>query len=96
MKINSKSRIYDVSESLQINVNDNELWEIISSPGNLNNCHPYCEKNNVKIWPGVGSSDSIMYFNGLTLKREFIEWNVNKGYALIIGKGKLAAANVFW
>ena len=96
MKINAKSRIYDVSKSLQINVNDNELWEIISYPGNLINCHPYCKKNNVKKWPGIGSCDSIMYFNGLTLRREFIEWNVNKGYELIIGKGKLAAANVFW
>ena len=96
MKINTNSRIYDVSHSLQIEVGNEVLWRIISSPGNLNYCHPYCKENNVEKWQGVGSRDSILYYNGLTLKREFTEWNEKKGYELIIGKGKLAAANVLW
>ena len=96
MIINTNSRICEVSRSLQIEVDNDVLWGIISSPGNLNYCHPYCKENNVEKWQGIDSRDSITYYNGLTLNREFIDWNEKKGYELNIGKRKLAAANVLW
>ncbi len=73
-----------------------KIWKTISLPGNLVNYHPFCKSNKVELWNGIGSKDTIEYYNGLRLKRIFINWNENNGYELIIGHGKLASAKVNW
>jgi phosphohistidine swiveling domain-containing protein len=29
-----------------------KVWEVISMPGNLEHCHPFCAENPVQVWPG--------------------------------------------
>ena len=65
----------------EININM-KIWKMISEPGNLNLCHPFCKSNVVEKWNGVGAIDYIEYYNGLSLKRLFTGWK----YELIIGK----------
>ena len=62
------------------------IWSVISSPGNLEDCHPFCEKNPVDAWQGVGSRDAVQYYNGRVLSRDFVTWIDGVGYDLIIGR----------
>ncbi len=73
-----------------------KVWETISSPGNLSYCHPFCEKNPVEQWPGVGSKDAVHYYNGMVLHREFFRWIVGIGYDLKIGGAKNKPSRVSW
>ena len=96
MQFNSDLPIYRVGEQMSIGVPVEKLWKLISMPENLNLCHPYCKKNTVQNWGGIGAKDTLEYYNGLTLVREFLEWNEGQGYKLIIGKNELATARVTW
>ena len=96
MQFNSDLPIYRVGEQMSIGVPVEKLWKLISMPENLNLCHPYCKKNTVQKWGGIGAKDTLEYYNGLTLVREFVEWNEGRGYKLIIGKNELATARVTW
>ena len=90
MQFNSDLSIYRVGEQMSIGVPVEKLWKLISMPENLNLCHPYCKKNTVQNWGGIGAKDTLEYYNGLTLVREFVEWNEGQGYKLFIGKNELA------
>ncbi len=83
--MNSKFK-WMIKDSIIIDATVARVWEVISQPGNLNLCHPFCKENIVKKWPGKDSADRIIYFNGLELERNFIEWEIEKGYKLMIGK----------
>lgn len=60
-----------------------EVWKLISKPGNLVDFHPFCKSNEVEIWPGIGSRDVIHYYSGLVLVRDFDAWYEGTGYDLI-------------
>jgi hypothetical protein len=71
-----------ISHSQSVPVSREDVWEVISRPGNLVDFHPFCESNPVEVWPGVGSKDKIYYYNGLVLEREFTAWIEGIGYDL--------------
>ncbi len=96
MKTNHELSTSVISYTNRINASSVKLWEVISTPGNLNSCHPFCKKNTVIKWSEVGSEDSIEYYNGLVLNRLFTDWNTGKGYELFIGNGASATAKVIW
>ena len=72
------------------------VWEIISQPGNLNLCHPFCKENIVKKWPGKDSADIIIYYSGLEFERNFFEWKIEKEYKLMIGERGKKKTEVHW
>jgi len=74
----------------------NKVWEIISAPGNLELCHPFCRKNPVEIWPGPDSRDQVQYLNGLVYERRFCRWMEGAGYDLNIGRRDGATSYVSW
>ena len=84
--IESYKKRKSISCSLIINFNVDHLWELISSPGYLEKCHPFCKTNNVIDWDDKKHMDKIVYVNGIEYIRDFIDWNPKKGYSLIIGK----------
>ena len=71
-----------IPHSQSVQVSRERVWQIISAPGNLENFHPFCESNPVEVWPGAGSRDTIYYYNGLVLMREFTSWIEGVGYDL--------------
>jgi hypothetical protein len=73
-----------------------EVWTLISTPGNLENCHPFCLKNPVEIWPGPGSRDQVHYLNGLVFERRFCRWIEGVGYDLEIGLRQAKTSFVSW
>ena len=73
-----------------------DLWKLIAKPGNLNLVHPFCKSNEIIKWDGVGSSDVLVYLNGLTYFREFTKWEINKGYTLLIGSKRGPKSKVVW
>jgi hypothetical protein len=73
-----------------------DVWEIISRPGILTEYHPFCQKNIVEKWPGIGSKDKILYFSGLQLEREFIAWREGSGYDLIASSEEGLRYEVSW
>ena len=73
-----------------------DVWAAISMPGNLELCHPFCEKNPVRKWPGVGSCDEVHYLNGLVYERKFIRWMEGIGYDLNIGRIGGRSSLVSW
>lgn len=83
IKYNSQ---WSVSFELEIYSSLSVLWEIISKPGNLEQFHPYCKKNEVLKWPGIDSQDLLTYRNGKTYKREIIEWKEKESFSLLIGE----------
>ncbi|MHA1217427.1 MAG: hypothetical protein ACTSO5_01940 [Candidatus Heimdallarchaeaceae archaeon] len=85
-----------VGSSIVINATVTKVWEIISQPGNLNLCHPFCKENIVKKWPGKDSADTIIYFSGWEFERNFFEWKIEKGYKLMIGRKGGRKTEVQW
>ena len=74
----------------------NALWEVISSPSNLELFHPFCKKNKIISWSKEDSVDQIEYLNGLIFQREFFEWEENKGYKLYIHQIGKPKSRVEW
>ena len=73
-----------------------EVWNVISSPGNLERFHPFCESNKVSVWPGVGAKDEIRYLSGMILHRRFLVWEDLIGYSLMIGEKGGPESYVEW
>ena len=80
----------------KIDSNAQELWELISTPSNLELFHPFCKSNKVIIWPGDNSIDELIYLNGLTYIRKFKKWEKLKGYSLFIGEKGKSQSYVTW
>ncbi len=72
------------------------VWAAISTPGNLEACHPFCEKNPVEVWPGPESRDSIHYLSGWVYERRFFQWIDGVGYDLEIGSRGGRTSFVSW
>ena len=72
------------------------LWKLISAPGNLNDCHPFCESNEVIQWDGEDHIDQLVYLNGRTYIRQFLTWDEGKGYTLRIGEENSLQSFVEW
>ena len=72
------------------------VWSAIAMPGNLEACHPFCESNEVKHWPGEGSHDVLRYLSGLVLERRITRWIDGVGYDLNIGRPGGATSFVSW
>ncbi len=72
------------------------VWETISSPGNLESCHPFCARNPVDVWPGESSRDAIHYLNGWIFERRFCRWIDGVGYDLEIGRRGGGTSFVSW
>ena len=96
MIVRNPQNVLEVENSTDIKASSKVLWTVITTAGILEYCHPFCKKNDVKVWPGEGSEDSIEYFNGRILKREFTRWRAEKGYTLLIGEDDYASAKVNW
>ena len=88
--IKTVKRDIDVSSSCE------EVWNLMTSSGKLENYHPFCRSNEVLKWDLENSVDLIEYYNGKILKRSFYEWNNKKGYKLIINDMKKDIADVKW
>ena len=73
------------------------LWSVISTPGHLEACHPFCFRNEVERWPGVGSADTISYYGGRVVRRHFVAWEEGTGYDLLVATlGGIEQAKVQW
>jgi hypothetical protein len=87
---------WPIGVSGSINAPAGDVWAAISMPGNLEPCHPFCEKNPVTTWPGVGSRDEVHYLNGLVYERRFSRWIEGIGYDLDIGRIGGRSSFVSW
>ena len=85
-----------VSHSLEFDDEAEELWRIISDPGNLNLCHPFCKSNEVIQWGDGDRSDRLIYLNGLSYVRNFLTWDEGAGYELLIGEEGGPQSYVVW
>lgn len=72
------------------------VWKAISMPGNLEACHPFCDKNIVEEWPGEGSRDVLHYLSGWVYERRFSRWIEGVGYDLDIGRRGGRTSFVSW
>lgn len=72
------------------------VWNAISEPGNLERCHPFCEKNPVDRWPGPDSRDEVHYLSGWVYERRFRRWIEGVGYDLEIGRPGGGKSGVSW
>ncbi len=73
-----------------------DIWQVITEPGNLKQCHPFCASNDVEQWPGVGARDTITYYSGVHYQRDIVRWVENVGYDLEIGPPPHKTARVLW
>ena len=80
----------------KIDATSNQLWELISSPSNLELFHPFCKSNKAIVWPGEKSIDELIYLNDLTYIRKFHNWEKSKGYSLFIGEKDKQHSYVVW
>jgi hypothetical protein len=72
------------------------VWDAISTPGNLERCHPFCVRNPVEVWPGEGARDEVHYLSGWVLARRFCRWIDGVGYDLEIGRRDGRSSFVSW
>ena len=85
-----------IPHSQAVQASQEHVWKVISEPGNLVNFHPFCERNPVDKWPGVGSRDRIFYYNGLVLVRDFTAWFDGQGYDLVASAEEGLKFKVAW
>ena len=64
---------WPVQFSKDIYASSETVWNLISQPGNLENCHPFCKQNIVDKWPGDNSRDTIEYLNGWKFERKLLK-----------------------
>ena len=72
-----------ISQTQLIAASPDAVWTVISAPGYLEDCHPFCESNPVEQWPGEGSRDEIHYYGGRTVVRTFASWTEGVGYDIV-------------
>ncbi len=72
------------------------VWDVISMPGNLELCHPFCAQNPVRNWPGPESEDEVRYLSGWVYERHFRQWIDGVGYDLEIGRDAGRTSFVTW
>ena len=73
-----------------------KVWQAITAPGNLEDCHPFCKKNPVQAWPGEKSRDEVHYLSGWVFERQFCSWIEGVGYDLNIGREGGRTSFVSW
>ena len=73
-----------------------KVWAAISIPGNLELCHPFCDKNPVERWPGAESRDELLYLSRWLFERQFSRWIDGVGYDLYIGRRGGESSFVSW
>ena len=69
-----------ISATHTFDCSTDELWSLISAPGNLNDAHPFCKTNEALTWNGEEHVDRLEYLNGRTYVRRFQTWNPGEGY----------------
>ena len=87
---------WPVTETRAIQVPAEKVWQAISTPGNLEDCHPFCLKNPVQEWSGETSRDQVHYLNGWIYDRHFLHWIKGVGYDLKIGRAGGRTSFVSW
>lgn len=87
---------WPISVTRKISAPPEKVWDVISSRGNLAYCHPFCEKNPVEKWPGVGAHDSVHYYSGLVYVRDFTRWFEGVGYDIEVGRKNGRTSLVSW
>ena len=73
-----------------------KVWDVISTPENLELCHPFCASNPVQVWPGPSSRDEVHYLSGWVYERRFVRWHDGTGYDLEIGRSGGSTSSVSW
>lgn len=87
---------WPVAVAQPITASADKVWDAISMPGNLELCHPFCDKNPVEVWPGPESLDQIHYLSGWVFERRFCRWIEGVGYDLDIGRQGGRSSFVSW
>jgi len=87
---------WPVTATRAIQVPAEKVWQAISTPGNLENCHPFCLKNPVQEWSGETSRDQVHYLSGWIYERQFLRWIEGIGYDLKIGRAGGRTSYVSW
>ena len=85
-----------ISVKKSFDVSSDMLWKLVSAPGNLNECHPFCESNEAIQWDEDGHVDRLVYLNGRTYLRQFLTWDEGEGYTLRIGEENGLQSFVQW
>lgn len=85
-----------ITVTKEIEASRGELWNFISSPEYLNDCHPFCKKNTIIKWEKGNHSDILEYLNGLVYMRNFFKWEEKRGYSLLIGEENKQQSKVVW
>ena len=89
--------MFRISKKIKIENSADALWKLISSPGHLNQFHPFCKENKVLESKNAAIlKDQLIYLNGLTYYRTFVEWKPKIGYRLKIGSKNAKQSDVKW
>ena len=87
---------WPISVIQKVEASPEDIWSAITKHENLKDFHPFCEKNPVQEWPGVGAIDEVHYYSGWILQRRFTNWIDGIGYDLLIGREGGRQSYVSW
>ena len=73
-----------VTVTRRVQAGADRMWQVISTPGYLEPCHPFCERNPVQSWSGEDAEDTIRYYGGRVVQRRFNAWLEGAGYDLVV------------
>lgn len=83
-----------ITAERDVRVGSGDVWGVVVEPGHLTNVHPFCQRNDVEVWPGPGGRDHVLYYSGLHYQRDVLDWREGVGFDLALGppSGKIAIA----
>jgi hypothetical protein len=70
------------------------VWDLLATPGHLEECHPFCRENPVFSWNDEDRRDGVIYFSGLVLHRRLFDWQEGRSFDLHIGPPGEAPTNL--
>ena len=86
-----------ITATREAQIGTDRMWQVISKPGYLELCHPFCERNPVQRWNGDDADDTIHYYSGRMVHRRFTVWLEGAGYDLVVvDKAEVEQASVRW
>lgn len=71
-----------IESQLELKVDSQKVWNLLSSVGHLEIVHPFCQHHSSKKWKGLGDQDLFVFYNEKAFQRTVVDWKEGVSFTL--------------